>query len=206
MKKNILLLFVITCSVSSLFSQTQKESLAAQTAKGNSTIGFDLGLGNPLRMPIFQQSASSLSIAPSLNYSYYLANRLSVGGSINTGFTKYSNRLSASNKEIGASVFTRYYPIKTVGFFTELEFEYSWNKFDLNRDIEVDNFSSQYSKQTTGLDVGWSWWLGKDKRILLEAQTRLLDFNVTSSNSWFEIAPSSTSIGIKYQLGKKKGF
>jgi len=196
MNKIVIICTLLIFSLSA-FAQSQKELLPSFTEKGKSYLGFDMGFdggaaGGENRLTL------SLGLKPAVSYQYNLLNRLSVGGKIaSTTRLNYDSFSGGdainSSQSVSGSVYTRYYPFKTNGFFVEGEYIHELNFLRNTRTQHVQKF---------GINPGYSFMVGKNKNIALD-----LKMNITYQPNQFGffngIIPTPT-IGMKVPIGKAK--
>lgn len=207
--KHLILLSLLFLSFNLIMAQSQKESLATATQKQSSWIGLEIGLmESPTIVPVPRTIwVQTTPIHPSLNYSYFIKNRLALFGALRTGVSLMKSRpadLSISSQSftathIGGSIGSRWYPFKPIGLFGEIEYQ------NLLFIVSGENFNSTDAFQSLGIDVGWTWFVGKQKNIILEVQGKTIATTFKNALPLDTSSPYSVSAGIKYNFSWNKG-
>jgi len=199
--QKVLIITILLCSSLLLTAQTQKESLARAAAKGKYWIGIEMGFGGDEGLDTIPTRELYIPLRPSLNFNYFIANRLALIGSFRTGITYLNEnkpeRPIYSTSHIGGSLAVRYFPIKAVGFFNEIEYQHL--KTQLNSSEQ--QFSGQLT--TLGVDVGWAWFVGKKKNAILEVQLRTIGLRFNSEEIFDPTSPYIFNIGYRHLLPSK---
>jgi len=205
--KQLIFLSLLLFIVNFTSAQTQKESLAAATLQGSSWVGFEIGLGESLNLPPVQQPAMirSFPIHPSLNYSYFIRNRLALFAKLSPGFTLITTQQlnsprveSFMSRHIGGSIGSRWYPFKPIGLFGEIEYEHLFTS------LVSESHTSTGQFQSLGIDVGWTWWFGENRNIMFEVQLKTFATTFDPQSVLDSSSPSVLSLGVKYLLGSNQ--